>query len=125
MKRLCLFLLVLPLALGAEEKPKKDFTKLVPVEGSVVCLGCELEADGADAQCTLHSKHAQALKDGDGRLWNVLDNKRGHVLRSNEKLRGKTLRVHAWKYDKAQTLEVWKYEVKDGDKWTIYSYCDN
>lgn len=126
MKRLWPAALVLPLAVLAEDgKKQKDFTKLETVAGTVVCLGCELETQGADAQCTLHARHAQGLKDAEGNLWTFLDNKRGHAMATNAKLRGKEIRVRAWKYEKARYLELWQYEVKDKDSWTLWSWCDN
>lgn len=125
MKTLCLALVLLPLfaTAGDEATKKRDFKKIVVVQGTIVCLGCELEKDGADAQCTLNAKHAQGFKDADGKLWSIVDNMRGHGVITNEKLRGKEVKLHAWKFEKAQYLEVWQYEVKSGDKWEIYSCC--
>lgn len=126
MKMLCLALLALPLAvLAGDEKKKRDFTKLAPVTGAVICLGCELEKEGADAQCTLNAKHAQGLKDADGNLWSFVDNQRGHGVITNEKLRGSEIRAKAWKFEKGRFLELWQYEVKDGDKWVLWSWCKN
>ena len=108
----------------AEDAPKKhDFAKIASVEGTIVCLGCELEKQGADAQCTLNSKHAQGLRAADGTLWSLVDNDRGHGVITNEKLRGKDVRLKGWKFEKALFVEVWQYEVKDGDKWILYSFC--
>jgi hypothetical protein len=46
-------------------------------------------------------------------------------MATNAKLRGKEIRVRAWKYEKARYLELWQYEVKDKDSWTLWSWCDN
>lgn len=125
MKKLCLALLILPLvaAAGDDAGKKKDFKKLVVVQGTLVCIGCELEKDGADAQCTLHTKHAQGLKDSDGLIWTILDNAHGHGVITNEKWRGKEAKLHAWRFEKAQYLEAWSVELKDGDKWVPYAFC--
>lgn len=107
----------------AQEK-KRELKDRVELEGTIVCVGCELTKEsGADSQCTLHAKHAQGLLLKDGTLWTILDNGRGHVVRTNDKLRGKEVKVHGWKYPKAQTIELWRYSIKDGDKWTQFDYC--
>lgn len=126
MKRLLLALSVLlPVAVTAGEGDKRarDFKKLVVVQGTIVCLGCELEKDGAEAQCTLHSKHAQGLKDSEGKLWTIVNNGRGNGVITNEKLRGKEVKVHGWAFAKAQYVDVWQYELKSGDKWVMQSHC--
>ncbi len=124
MKMLCLALLLVPLAvIAGDEAKKRDFKKVTVTTGTVVCLGCELEKDGADAQCTLHSKHAQGLKDADGKLWTIVNNVRGNGFITDEKLRGKEVKVHGWTFGKAQYIEVWQYELKSGDKWVMYSHC--
>ncbi|MEK7466805.1 MAG: hypothetical protein AAB074_05250 [Planctomycetota bacterium] len=124
MKTLCIALLAVPLAvLAGDEAKKPDFKKLTQTAGTIVCVGCELDKEGADAQCTLHSKHAQGLKDAEGKMWTLVDNVHGHGVITNEKLRGKEVRIHGWTFAKAQYIGVWKYEVKDGDKWVSYAYC--
>jgi hypothetical protein len=94
-------------------------------KGKIVCIGCTLEAQegGADAQCTLHAKHAQGLLMLDGTLWTFVDNAKGHRVITNEKLRGKEVEILGWKWAKAQYIEVSKYKVKEGTKWVLYDYC--
>lgn len=121
---LCLAVVALPISvLAGDEAKKRDFRKLAVTEGTVVCLGCELEKEGADAQCTLNSRHAKGLKGADGRFWTFVDNARGHGVITSDKLKGKEIRVKGWVFEKAQYIEVWQYEVKDGDKWVTYSHC--
>lgn len=124
MKMLCLALLLVPLAvIAGDEAKKRDFKKVTVMSGTIVCLGCELEKDGAEAQCTLHSKHAQGLKDADGKLWTIVNNVRGNGVITNEKLRGKEVKVHGWAFAKAQYVDVWQFELKSGDKWVMQSHC--
>ena len=93
-------------------------------EGRMVCIGCTLaEEYGADAQCTLHARHALGFLDQDGKLWTLVDNMRGHGVITNEKLRGKELRVHGWLYSRHQYLELWRYAVPKGDQWVDWDYC--
>ncbi len=114
-------------ALWAEEaKPAlRKLEDRVEVEGKIVCIGCTLQdqENGADAQCTLHAKHAQGLLLADGTLWTFVDNAKGHHVMANEALRGKDVKVLGWKFPKAQYVEVSKYHVKDGDAWVAYDYC--
>jgi hypothetical protein len=93
--------------------------------GKIVCIGCTLENQegGANAQCTLHSKHALGLLAADGTLWTFVDNAKGHLVITNGKLRDKEVKVLGWKFPKTQYLEISKYQVKDGDKWVPYDYC--
>ena len=108
---------------GGQAK-KRELKDRVELPGTIVCFGCTLEKEaGADSQCTLHSQHAQGLRAPDGTLWTILDNAKGHLVRSDEKLRGKEVKVLGWKYPKAQTIEVSKYQVKEGDKWVAWDYC--
>lgn len=125
MRRLFIAVLVLPLAVFAGDKDakKRDFSKTVRIQGTVVCVGCELEKEGADPQCTLHSRHAQGLRDADGNLWSFVDNDRGHGLVATEGFRGKDVRVRGWSFPKAHFVEVWQYEVKEGEAWVLYSWC--
>jgi hypothetical protein len=108
-----------------QDRPaKRELKDRVEIQGTIVCVGCMLEKEaGADAQCTLHAKHAQGLKAGDGLLYTFLDNAKGHLLRTNEGLRGKPIKVVVWKYPGAQVLELSKYFLKEGDKWVLWDYC--
>lgn len=109
----------------ADEEPakKREFKDRQEFAGTIVCLGCELEKRGADAQCTLHAKHAQGLLAKDGTLWTFIDNMRGHHLIKHKKLLGKPIKVVGWKFPKTQYIEAWSYYVKKGDKWVHWDHC--
>lgn len=109
---------------GQDKARKRDLKDRADIPGTIVCIGCTLEKEaGADAQCTLHSKHAQGLLMADGALWTFVDNAKGHLVAGNDKLRGKEVKIFGWKYAKSQYIEVFKYQVKDGDKWIAWDYC--
>ena len=113
------------LAALPQDKPKKrELKDRVKVEGRIVCGGCTLaEEYGANAQCTLHAKHAQAFLDTKGKLWTIVDNARGHLVIANKKLRNQAVRVFGWPYKKHQHIEIWKYELKKREKWVGYDFC--
>jgi hypothetical protein len=109
---------------AAQDAKKRDLKDRVEIAGAIVCIGCTLEKEaGADAQCTLHAKHAQGLKAADGTLWTFVDNAKGHHLITNDKLRGKEVKVLGWKFPKSNYIELSKYQVKEGDKWVQWDYC--
>jgi hypothetical protein len=116
--------LVLSLApAGAGDKPGKKAAELA---GKLVCIGCHLEKEyAAEAQCTLHAKHAQGFLADDGTLHTLLDNGRGHVLVTDRKLGGTPLKLEAYAFPKAQVLEVIRFSRKDGERWVRYDYCKN
>jgi len=106
---------------------KRELAARVEVPGTIVCIGCTLERrdGGADAQCTLHARHAQGLRCADGTLWTFVDNAKGHLVITDAKLRGKEVKVLGWKFPNAQYVEVSKYQVLQKDKWVAYDYCTN
>ena len=107
-----------------DKAKKRDLKDRVEIAGKVVCIGCTLEKEaGADAQCTLHSKHAQGLLDSEGKLWTFVDNAKGHLVATNAKLKDKEVKILGWKFPKGQYLEVSKYQVKEGEKFVAYDYC--
>jgi len=110
---------------GGKKPSPRTLEQRVEVAGKVVCIGCTLEQQegGADSQCTLHAKHAQGLLLADGTLWTLVDNARGHAVITNERLRGKELKVFGWKFPKAQYVEVSRYQVRDGEKWIGWDWC--
>ncbi|MBI2898555.1 MAG: hypothetical protein HYY17_00035 [Planctomycetes bacterium] len=110
---------------GQDKFKKRDLKDRVEVAGKIVCIGCTLEQreGGADAQCTLHAKHAQGLLLEDGTLWTFVDNARGHHAITNRKLLGRDVKVLGWKFPKAKYVELWKYQVKEGDAWVAYDFC--
>lgn len=126
MRTLTLLLAVVAAAGAAQEGPKKRENKdRKEFAGKIVCVGCTLENQegGADAQCTLHAKHAQGLLMEDGTLWSIVDNAKGHLVITNPKLRGKEVKVLGWKFPKAQYVELSKYQIKEGDNWVAYDFC--
>ena len=115
---------VLALVGLAQDVKKRELKDRVEIAGTIVCVGCALEKDsGADAQCTLHAKHAQGLKAADGTLYTFVDNAKGHHVITNDKLRGKEVKVLGWKFPKSNYIELSKYQVKEGDKWVVWDYC--
>lgn len=124
MKTLVAVCALLAVAAAPEQAKKRDLKDRVEVAGKVVCIGCTLEKEaGAEAQCTLHSKHAQGLLDAEGKLWTFVDNAKGHIVATNAKLKDKEVRILGWKFPKGQYIEVSKYQVKEGEKWVAYDYC--
>ena len=111
------------LAAAQDAKPR-DLKDRTEIAGTIVCVGCTLQKEaGADAQCTLHARHAQGLRAADGTLYTFLDNAKGHLVIGNEKLRGKEVKVLGWAYPRSLIIEVSKYQVKEGDKWIAWDYC--
>ena len=107
-----------------QDAKKRDLKDRVEIAGTIVCLGCTLEKQsGADSQCTLHAKHAQGLLAADGTLHTFVDNAKGHIVMTNDKLRGKEVKILGWKYPKSNYIEIFKYQVKEGDKWVAWDYC--
>lgn len=112
-------------AQDAQKFRKRENKDRQELAGKIVCIGCTLEKQdgGADAQCTLHAKHAQGLLLADGTLWTFVDNAKGHLVITNAKLRDKEVKVLGWKFPKAQYIELSKYQIKDGTKWVAYDFC--
>jgi hypothetical protein len=112
-------------AVAQEKFRKRDNKDRQELAGKIVCVGCTLENQegGANAQCTLHAKHAQGLLMADGTLWTFVDNAKGHLVITDTKLKDKEVKVLGWKFPKAQYIELSKYQVKEGDKWVPYDYC--
>ena len=126
MKSLAIMAAFAAIAAAAQEKPKpRDNKDRLEIAGKIVCIGCALanQEGGAEAQCTLHAKHAQGLLAADGTLWTFVDNARGHLVITNAKLKDKDVKVLGWKFAKAQYVEISKYQVKEGDKWVAWDYC--
>ena len=124
MQAYLLALTVVTAMLMPQDAKKRELKDRVEIEGSIVCVGCTLEkGSGADAQCTLHAKHAQGLLGKDGMLYTFLDNAKGHIVMTNDKLRGKEVKILGWTYPKSQVIEIFKYQVKEGDKWVAFDYC--
>jgi hypothetical protein len=87
-------------------------------------VGCHLESNyGADAQCTLHAKHAQGFLAEDGTLYTLLDNARGHLVATDRKLRDRKMRLEAYRFPKAQVLEVIRFQLEEGGAYVQWDYC--
>ena len=120
---LVLFLLGFAAARADDAKAAK---KKEALTGRLVCIGCHLEKEfGADAQCTLHAKHAQGFLADDGTLYTILDNGRGHILITEKKLLDAPIRLECFTFPKTQVLEAIRFSKKDGEKWVQYDYCKN
>lgn len=76
--------------------------------GELVCIGCSLKKlDGANAQCDLYAHHAIGFKAGDGTLWSIVDNAKGHdVIRSHTLLEHKKATITGWIYPLAHYIEI-------------------
>ena len=129
MKKLLSFLsaaavLVAGVALAGEPAAKRrDNKDRIEIQGTIVSIGATLESMGANAEDTLYMKGAQALLTPDGTLWTIVKNAKGFGVVTNEKLRGKEVKILGWKFPKAQYVEISKYSVKEGDKWVPYDFC--
>lgn len=112
--RTAFFLVLVAVGTYPQDAPKKrTLAERTEIAGTIVCVGCELEKTaGANADCELHAKHAQGLRDSDGNLWTFLDNTRGHALVTQGRYRDRDVKILGWKYPKARYVEVWKYQTK-------------
>lgn len=109
------------LAVAQDAKAER---KKVELPGKLACIGCHLEkSHGAEAQCTLHAKHAQGFIADDGTIYTILDNGRGHLLITEKKLTGAAIKLEGYVFPKAQVIEVIRYARKDGEKWVQHDYC--
>ncbi len=119
-------LLVAGVALAGEPSAKRREDKdRIEIPGTIVSIGATLEGFGANAEDTLYTKGAQGLLAPDGTLWTFVKNAKGFGVVTNEKLRGKEIKVLGWKYPKAQYVEIARYAVKEGEKWVPYDFCKN
>lgn len=81
-------------------------------EAEVVCIGCELSSsDQALAQCNLHAQHEHGLKVESGQIWSILDNEKGHSLRTDHDFLTKRVLVRARPLYRAQYMEIIEFEV--------------
>ena len=92
------------------------------VEGTLVCLGCDLKkTEGANAACTVYG-HKHALKTKDGKYINFLENQHSEDLVKGEKYHNKEIKVHGIYYASANLLEVESFELGDM-KMTWCGHC--
>ena len=91
---------------------KKGLDK-VTLRGELLCIGCSLKKlDGANAQCDLYAHHAIGFRAGDGTLWSIVDNDKGHdITRSHTLLEKKKATITGWMYPLAHYIEIDEIQV--------------
>jgi hypothetical protein len=110
---------------GEQESPKKAEQQVgskaqhVDMEGTLVCLGCSLKAEGARAQCSTFG-HTHALKTADGQYITLLPNKYSADLLKGDKYDKAKLSVHGVYYANANQLDVESFTV--GEK--VMGWCE-
>ena len=124
-----LLLVAFSMAIGqdAKKEVKKEVAKKtvakaehVNLEGTLVCLGCELKTnEGAKAACSVYG-HTHALKTADGKYVNLLPNQYSVDLFKGEKYHNKAVKVHGVFHASANQLDVENYTV-DGSNM---SWCE-
>ena len=100
---------------------KKKGLGQTTLTGELVCVGCSLKKlDGANAQCSLYTHHAIGFKAGDGTLWSIVDNAKGHdIIQSHELLENKKATVTGWIYPLAHFIEIDEINVDGVSKAEI------
>ena len=115
-------LLALAVAVSAGEPKAEAKGKSVEMEGTLVCLGCDLKMEqGARAACKDFG-HRHALKTADGRLISFLENKYSADLIKGGDYTGKTIKVKGTYYADANVIDVESFEV-GGKKMTWCDHC--
>ena len=107
---------------GHAHAKKEKAEKAVAAEyaGTLVCLGCSLKGEGANAECGDYG-HTHALKTADGKYLTFLPNKFSSNLLAGEKFHNKEVAVHGVYYANANQLDVETYSV-GGQK---HGWCDH
>lgn len=102
-----------PIAFAGGWDNTKGMDKL-KLKGQLVCVGCSLKKmNGADAQCSLFAHHAVGFKSGDGTLWSIVDNEKGHdVIRAHTLVGKKNATISGWIYPSAHFVEIDSIEVE-------------
>lgn len=101
-------------ALAGGWDAKKGMDK-VTIKGELVCIGCSLKKlDGANAQCNLYSHHEIGVRTGDGLLWSIVDNEKGHDITRAHRLleKGVKATITGWLYPIAHFIEIDEIEVE-------------
>jgi len=90
----------------------KGLSKMT-LTGELVCVGCSLKKlDGANAQCSIYAQHLIGFKAGDGTLWSIVDNEKGHdVTRSHTLVNKKKATITGYMYPLAHFIEIIDIEV--------------
>jgi len=115
--------MVVAMAWAEEKAPRRTLEARTTFEGTFACVACTLEDRGADAQCSLHSKHGVGLLAADGELWTFVDNVRGHAVIRDKELRGKKVKLIGWRFPKARYIEVSKFQLEEDGEWVTYDFC--
>lgn len=116
------FLAMSTVALAGDDAEKEKVEKAAHGEytGTLVCLGCSLKGEGANAQCADFG-HTHALKTEDGKYLTFLPNKFSSNLLAGEKFHEKAVAVHGVYYANANQLDVQSYTIDGKD----YGWCDH
>jgi len=93
----------------------------IALSGELVCVGCSLKKlDGANAQCSLYAQHLIGFKAGDGTLWSIIDNAKGHdITRSHSLLEHKKATITGYMFPLAHFIEVTDIQVEGVTKAQI------
>lgn len=102
-----------PIALAGGWDTTKGLDKIT-LKGELVCVGCSLKKmNGANAQCSLFAHHAMGFKAGDGTLWSIVDNEKGHdIIRAHTLLGNRSATISGWIYPLAHFVEIDTIEVQ-------------
>ena len=92
---------------------KKGLDKIT-LDVELVCLGCSLKKmSGANAQCGLFTRHDVGIRMGDGTLWSIVNNKKGHdIIRAHSLVIHKKATVTGWLYPAANHIEIDSIKVQ-------------
>ncbi len=92
---------------------KKGLDKMT-LSGELVCVGCSLKKlDGANAQCSIYAQHLVGFKAGDGTLWSIIDNEKGHdVTRAHTLLEHKKATITGYMFPIAHFIEIVDIDVE-------------
>jgi hypothetical protein len=109
-----LSLMFLPrLCLAGAWDTKKGLDKIT-LDVELVCLGCSLKKmSGANAQCNLYTLHDIGIRLGDGTLWSIVNNQKGHdIIRAHDLVGEKKATVTGWLYPAANHIEIDSIKVQ-------------
>ncbi|HUV30981.1 MAG TPA: hypothetical protein VMY05_07840 [Acidobacteriota bacterium] len=105
-----------------EGTTEKADQKRVTLNGTLVCMGCDLKkAENARAECSEYG-HTHVLKTEDGRYINLLENKYSADLLQADKYHNKKMEIHGIHHASANVIDVEAYAPQGGKKM---SWCDH
>jgi hypothetical protein len=83
-------------------------TDLFVLKGELICIGCSLKKlSGANAQCSLYTRHDVGFKLPDGTFWNFVNNASGHdIIRAHKTVIHKKATIIGWIYPNAHMIEI-------------------